>query len=124
MDYFEKTLDEKNRFTVPSELRHEFEGQKLFITRGFKNYLHLYTEKVWNEKMEPQLKGDILDERIADLNVQFRLGKQEAVMTVKSDNRQCRIAIDHGLMEYANIPAKGAIQAVRAGDYWRLTAKN
>jgi division/cell wall cluster transcriptional repressor MraZ len=118
MDYFERKLDDKNRLTLPVELRHEFEGGQVIITRGFKNYLHLYTEKTWNEEMEPALKGDILDERIADLNVQFRTGKTTASM----DTKQGRITIEQHLLEYSGI-SKGVV-AVRAGKYWRLTAQS
>ncbi len=123
MDFFERKLDEKNRLTIPADLRHEFEGGKVIITRGFKQYLHLYTEKVWNEKMEPALKGDILDERTADLNVSFRSGKQDTVMAVTSGNGQCRITLDQNLLDFARIEKGGGVVAVRAGDYWRLTAK-
>lgn len=117
MDYFERKLDDKNRLTIPSELRHEFEGGHVIITRGFANYLHLYTEKVWNEEMEPALKGSILDERIADLNVRFRAGK--AVCTI--DAKQGRITIEAHLLSHAGISKE--VIAVRAGTYWRLSAK-
>lgn len=117
MDYFERKLDDKNRLTIPAELRHEFEGGTVIITRGFKNYLHLYTSKVWNEKMEPALKGDILDERIADLNVQFRTGKAASEM----DAKQGRITLEQHLLDYAGIDKD--LVAVRAGDYWRISAK-
>ena len=39
------------------------------------------------EAVEPQLQGNILDERIADLNVQFRMGKIEGCI----DDKQGRI---------------------------------
>lgn len=117
MDYFERKLDDKKRLTLPSELRHEFEGGRVIITRGFANYLHLYTEKVWNEEMEPALKGSILDERIADLNVQFRTGKVACAM----DAKQGRVTIEQHLLDYAGIDRE--VVAVRAGNYWRLSAK-
>lgn len=116
MDYFERKLDDKNRLTIPAELRREFEGQ-VIITRGFGQYLHLYTEKVWNEDMEPALKGDILDERTADLNVQFRSGKTASNL----DDKQGRITLEQHLLDYARISKE--VVAVRAGKYWRLTAK-
>jgi MraZ protein len=87
------------------------------ITRGFAKYLHLYTEKVWNEDMEPALKGDILDERTADLNVQFRSGKT----TTGMDAKQGRITLEQHLLDYAGIGKE--VVAVRAGKYWRLSAK-
>jgi division/cell wall cluster transcriptional repressor MraZ len=116
MDFFERKLDDKNRLTIPAELRHEFEGSRVVITRGFGHYLHLYTEKVWNELMEPALKGDILDERTADLNVQFRMGKSQAGM----DTKQGRIIIEQHLLDYSGIGKE--VVAVRAGNYWRLMA--
>jgi MraZ protein len=116
MDFFERKLDDKNRLTIPAELRHEFEGGKVIITRGFGKYLHLYTEKVWNEDMEPALKGDILDERTADLNVQFRMGKSAGAM----DAKQGRITLEQHLLDYASI--RREVVAVRAGKYWRLSA--
>ena len=117
MDYFERKLDDKNRLTLPAELRPEFEGGQVIITRGFKHYLHLYTEKVWNEDMEIALKGDILDERTADLNVQFRSGKTTSSM----DSKQGRITLEQHLLDYAGIGKE--VVAVRAGKYWRLSAK-
>lgn len=118
VDYFERKLDDKRRLTIPVELRHEF-GQDgaVVLTRGFKNYLHLYTNKVWNEKLEPRLNGDILNEEVADLNVQFRMGKSETTM----DAKQGRISIEQHLIDYAGIDK--TVVAVRVGDYWRLTAK-
>jgi DNA-binding transcriptional regulator/RsmH inhibitor MraZ len=68
--------------------------------------------------MEPALKGDILDERTADLNVQFRSGKTAGAM----DAKQGRITIEQHLLEYAGIGKE--VVAVRAGKYWRLTAKS
>jgi MraZ protein len=118
MDFFERKLDDKNRLTIPAELRHEFEGGPVIVTRGFGTYLHLYTENVWNEEMEPALKGDILDERTADLNVQFRMGKSTSGM----DAKQGRITLEQHLLDYAGIAKE--VVAVRAGKYWRLTAKS
>src|SRR5258706_11674160 len=117
MDFFERKLDDKNRLTIPAEVRHEFEGGRVIITRGFAKYLHLYTEKVWNEDMEPALKGDILDERTADLNVSFRMGKAATSM----DQKQGRIILEQNLLDHAGIERE--VVAVRAGKYWRLSAK-
>lgn len=117
VDYFERRLDDKRRLTIPAELRHEFGDGAVVVSRGFKNYLHLYTQKVWNEKVEPRLSGDILSEEVADLNVQFRMGKSETTM----DAKQGRISLEQNLLDYAGIEKD--IVAVRVGDYWRLMAK-
>ena len=112
-DYFERKLDDKRRLTIPAELRAEFAGG-VVITRGFSNYLHIYPQQVWDHDVEPALKGDILDEGTADLNVQFRMGK----VSVKLDGKQGRIVIEQHLLDYAGIDRE--VICVRAGKYWRL----
>ena len=66
--------------------------------------------------MEPALQGNILDEQTADLNVQFRSGKTEAVL----DTKQGRINIEQQLLDYAGI--NKSVVAIRAGKYWRIQA--
>lgn len=116
VDYFERKLDDKRRLTIPSELRAEF-ADGVVVTRGFAKYLHIYPKQVWDEDVESALNGDILDERIADLNVKFRSGKTEAML----DEKQGRVIFEQHLLDYAGI--KREIVAVRAGKYWRITAK-
>lgn len=115
LDYFERKLDEKRRLTIPIELRNEL-ASGVVITRGFKKYLHLYPKSVWDEQVEAKLQGDILDERIADLNVQFRTGKTEESL----DEKQGRIRIEQHLLDYAGIDK--SLVAIRVGRYWRLVA--
>lgn len=115
-DYFERKLDDKRRLTIPAELRDEFANGAV-ITRGFKNYLHLYPTSVWNELVEPALQGNILDEETAEKNVQFRMGKTESEI----DAKQGRIQLPQHLLDYAGIGRD--VVAVRAGRYWRLMAK-
>lgn len=116
LDYFERKLDDKRRLTIPAELRHEFTNGAV-VTRGFGKYLHLYPKKVWDQLVEPKLNGDILDERIADLNIQFRMGKVEAVI----DEKQGRITLEQHLLDYADINRD--IVAVGVGNqYWRIIA--
>lgn len=115
-DYFERKLDDKRRLTIPAELRAEFESG-VVITRGFKKYLHLYPKSVWDELVEPELQGNTLDELTADLNVQFRTGKTEAVI----DGKQGRVTIEQHLLDYAGIGRD--MKATRAGRYFRLEAK-
>lgn len=116
MDYFERKLDDKRRLTIPTELRNEF-SSGIVITRGFGNYLHMYPRSVWDQLVEPELQGSILDETIADLNVRFRMGKVESEL----DQKQGRVSVDQHLLDFANISRD--LSAVRAGKYWRLVAK-
>jgi DNA-binding transcriptional regulator/RsmH inhibitor MraZ len=99
--------------TIPAELRSEFESG-VVVTRGFKSYLHLYPKKVWDEQIEPLLAGNMLDEKVADLNVQFRMGKEESLI----DQKQGRITIEQHLLDYADI--KQEVTAIRVGKYWRV----
>lgn len=115
MDYFERRLDDKNRLTIPKELREEF-GSAVVITHGFGDYLHLYPVKVWDEIMEPALNGDILNQSVADLNVRFRTGKTIAML----DKKQGRITLEPQHLASANIGRN--ITAIRAGQYFRLIA--
>ena len=115
VDYFERKLDDKRRLTIPVELRDEFASGAV-VTRGFKQYLHLYPKSVWDEAVEPQLQGNILDEQTADLNVQFRMGKSEMPI----DAKQGRITLEQHLLDYAGISRD--VVAVGVGRYWRLMA--
>ncbi len=115
VDYFERKLDDKRRLTIPAELRAELKSG-VVITRGFQKYLHLYPKSVWEDLVEPQLQGNVLDERTADLNVQFRMGKVESEL----DEKQGRISIEQHLLDFAGINRN--VVAVRAGRYWRLIA--
>ncbi len=113
IDYFERKLDDKRRLTIPSELRDEF-SSGVVLTRGFGKYLHMYPSGTWENEVEPELKGSILDERIADLNVRFRRGKTDAGL----DDKQGRVTIEQHLLDYAEINRE--LVAVRAGAYWRI----
>ena len=115
VDYFERKLDDKHRLTIPAELRQEF-ASGVVITRGFKNYLHLYPQDVWDREVEQALKGSILDEQVADLNVKFRRGKTIDEL----DQKQGRVKLEQHLLEYASINRD--IVATRAGLYWRIEA--
>ncbi|MBC7707968.1 cell division/cell wall cluster transcriptional repressor MraZ [Polaromonas sp.] len=113
VDYFERKLDDKRRLTIPPELRDRFASGAV-VTRGFGKYLHLYPLDVWNNLVEPRLAGDILDERIADLNVQFRMGKVE----MQPDGKQGRITLEQHLLDYAGLNRD--VVAIGVGQYWRL----
>jgi len=115
VDYFERKLDDKRRLTIPTELRNQL-ADGVVVTRGFGKYLHLYPKSVWLAQVEPKLDGDILDERIADLNVQFRTGKVETEL----DGKQGRITLEQHHLDYAGITK--AVVAVGVGRYWRLMA--
>ena len=116
VDYFQRRLDEKRRLTIPTELREQFSSGAV-VTRGFGKYLHLYPKGFWEQVVEPKLEGDVLDERTADLNVQFRMGKIEQAL----DGKQGRITLEQHLLDYAGIDRE--VAAVSVGTkYWRIMA--
>ncbi len=115
VDYFERKLDDKRRLTIPTEVRNEL-ASGVVVTRGFGQYLHLYPKQVWDREVESALGGNILDEKTADLNVRFRMGKTEAEL----DQKQGRVTIEQHLLDYAGIDRE--LVAVRAGAYWRILA--
>lgn len=114
MDYFERKLDDKRRLTIPTELREEF-ATGVVISRGFGEYLHLYSQQVWDREVEPALAGDsIFDQELADLNVRFRRGKTAQAL----DQKQGRVVVEQHLLDYASVERD--VVAVRVGQYWRL----
>lgn len=113
VDYFERKLDDKRRLTIPTEVRDEF-ASGVVLTRGFGQYLHLYPKDIWDREVDSALGSNILDEKIADLNVRFRRGKTEAEL----DQKQGRITVEQHLLDYAKIDRR--LVAVRAGAYWRI----
>lgn len=115
VDYFTRKLDDKNRLTIPVELREEFKSG-VVITKGFGDYLHLYPREVWQSKIEPELEGSLLDERVADLSVRFRTGKTEAEL----DQKQGRVTLKQAQLEFAHIGRD--VEAIRVGSYFRLVA--
>lgn len=116
VDYFVRKLDDKNRLTIPVELREEF-ASGVVVTKGFGEYLHLYPRSVWEQKIEPELEGALLDERIANLSVRFRTGKTEAEL----DQKQGRVTLKQAQLEFAHIDKD--IEAIRVGTYFRLLAR-
>ena len=113
VDHFQRKLDDKRRLTIPAELRAEF-ASGVVVTRGFGQYLHLYSKDTWDQSVEPALRGDILDEATADKNVRLRMGKIESELDLK----QGRFTLEQYLLDYAQIERE--VVAVRAGAYWRI----
>ncbi|HSX41174.1 MAG TPA: hypothetical protein VLF21_00855 [Candidatus Saccharimonadales bacterium] len=124
MRYFRRKLDDKNRLTIPAELHDEFAGGKIVITKGFKDYLHLYPENVWNTQFEAATKGRgggampiLFDEDLADMADRIIEGLSETTM----DTKQGRIIIDKELLAYGGFDKNREVVATKLpGDYWRL----
>lgn len=126
MRYFKRKLDDKNRLTIPAELRPEFESGNVIITRGFGNYLHVYSEAVWNNEMETALNGQwkaqgaipvVFDRELADMADRLLEGMSETNM----DTKQGRITIEQDLLRYAGFDRNKEVVATKMpGGYWRI----
>jgi DNA-binding transcriptional regulator/RsmH inhibitor MraZ len=122
--YFRRKLDDKNRLTIPAEIHAEFAGQKVILTRGFKNYLHMYPEAVWNQQFAAATRGRggeampiLFDEELADMADRLIDGMSETSM----DGKQGRITISKELLDYASLTKNSEVVATKlVGDYWRL----
>ena len=125
MQYFKRKLDDKNRLTVPAEIRGQF-ARGVVVTPGFENYLHIYPKAIWDGEMQPALAGDwqaegaqpaILSRELADLADQLLDGMVETTL----DSKQGRLTLDSELLAYAGIESGGEVVATEMpGGYWRL----
>jgi len=98
VEYFARKIDDKNRLTIPSELHKVFRSG-VVVTRGFEKSLHLYPKNLWDREMLKALEGEILDEKITQLNEKFRIGKTQ----MQLDGKQGRIKLDKFQLSYAQI---------------------
>jgi transcriptional regulator MraZ len=121
MNNFERKLDEKNRLTIPVEIRPEFEGGYLVLTKGYDQTLALYSQKYYEEVIEPALEGDFRDVESFRLNRQIQSGQSITHM----DGKQGRITIEQRFLDYAGITKNvNAFRVKTAGGrtYWALEA--
>lgn len=120
MDYFERKLDDKNRLTIPAEIRAEL-GTEVVLTQGFDTTIFLYPQDRWQNAVESALQGDIISEENFKLNRQLRRGKT----TSKLDAKQGRVTLEQHLLDYAGITKEVIATRIssKAGFYWALEAK-
>ncbi|HUC20542.1 MAG TPA: hypothetical protein VMR98_03570, partial [Candidatus Polarisedimenticolaceae bacterium] len=97
MNNFERKLDDKKRLTIPVEVRPEFEGGYVVLTKGYDNTLALYSQKYWEEVIDPALEGDFRDVESFRLNRQIQSGQSRTHM----DQKQGRITIEQRFLDYA-----------------------
>ncbi|HVE80573.1 MAG TPA: hypothetical protein VNA68_00285, partial [Candidatus Dormibacteraeota bacterium] len=124
MRYFRRKLDDKNRLTIPAELHAELAGEDVIITKGFKDYLHLYPKSVWEKHFKAAMGGRggeampvLFDEQLADMADSLIEGMTETAL----DKKQGRIIIDPELVKYAGFDKDRTVVATKlVGDYWRL----
>lgn len=121
MNNFERKLDDKNRLTIPVELRAEFAGGYIVLTKGYDNTLALYSQDYWEQVIEPALEGDFRDIESFRLNRQIQSGQSRMHM----DAKQGRITIEQRFKDFAGINKNlNAFRVKTAGgrSYWAIEA--
>ena len=121
MNNFERKLDDKNRLTIPVELRPEFEKGYIVLTKGYDNTLALYSQEYWETVIEPALEGDFRDVESFRLNRQIQSGQSKTSL----DAKQGRITLEQRFLDHAGI--KKNINAFRvktsgSRSYWAIEA--
>lgn len=123
---FRGKLDDKNRLTIPADVRADFEGKQLVITPGFEGSLHLYTDNVWEESMMPALSVNpkiddatpaILNQTLASQADYFLGDLQQATLDPRG-----RLVLDTELVIMSGLNEVKDWKAVKvpAGNYWRI----
>ena len=121
MNNFERKLDDKNRLTIPVELRPEFEKGYIVLTKGYDNTLALYSQEYWENVIEPALEGDFRDVESFRLNRQIQSGQSKTSL----DAKQGRITIEQRFLDYAGIKKNiNAFRVKTSGgrSYWAIEA--
>jgi MraZ protein len=121
MNNFERKLDDKKRLTIPVEVRGEFKGGYIVLTKGYDNTLALYSQKYWEEVIEPALEGEFRDVESFRLNRQL----QTSQSIMHMDAKQGRVTIEQRFLDYAGITkALNAFRVKTVGNrsYWAIEA--
>ena len=121
MNNFERKLDDKNRLTIPVEVRAEFAKGYIVLTKGYDNTLALYSQEYWETVIEPALEGDFRDVESFRLNRQIQSGQSR----MKMDAKQGRVTVEQRFLEHSGITKTvNAFRVKTAGgrSYWALEA--
>jgi len=92
-------LDEKNRITLPADLRKELDGSSIKISKGEDKCLKIYPLSKWEEMIGEEIKANTVPFVKRDRRL---LRKYGAARTEKIDNAG-RILIPDSLCEYAGL---------------------
>ncbi|MBD3263980.1 MAG: division/cell wall cluster transcriptional repressor MraZ [Candidatus Omnitrophica bacterium] len=107
---YSHTLDDKNRFILPSKFREKirsFKTKKFYITRGLDGCLFLFSSDVWS-KLEEKLKSlSFTREQSRAFNRLYFSGASE----INIDS-QGRVTIPDYLKDFANIKKEIIITGV------------
>ncbi len=121
MNNFERKLDDKNRLTIPVEVRGELANGYIVLTKGYDNTLALYSQNYWEQVIAPALEGDFRDVESFRLNRQIQSGQT----IMKLDAKQGRVTIEQRFLDYAGITKTvNAFRVKTSGDksYWAIEA--
>jgi MraZ protein len=105
---YEHTIDEKNRLILPAKFRESF-SEGVVISRGMDRCLSVYPGAEWQKALDARLgELDPLSREARSLQRYFYSGAAEAEL-----DKQGRIVIPAGLMEYAGLGRDVIVAGVR-----------
>ena len=105
---YEHTIDDKNRLTLPARFRESF-SEGVVISRGMDRCLSLYPRGEWERTVDVRLRAlDPLSREARSLQRYFYSAATEAEV-----DRQGRIVIPAGLVEYAALKRDVIVAGVR-----------
>ncbi len=121
MNNFERELDDKNRLTLPTEVRQEFEQGNIILTKGLDNTLALYSQDYWQKVVEPKLEGEFDDENSFRLNRRLQSGQS----AIRMDQKRGRITIERRFLDSAGIGkyiSAFRVKTTGGRSYWGIEA--
>jgi MraZ protein len=105
---YEHTVDEKNRLTLPARFRESF-SEGVVISRGMDRCLSVYPRAAWESAVDDRLGAlDPLSRETRSLQRYFYAAAAEAEL-----DKQGRIVIPSGLVEYAELGRDVIVAGVR-----------
>ncbi len=99
VDEYERQLDERGRFILPSKLRDEIRDTVYITQSTSEKCLHLYTEEEWEKVAEKVNQLPTATDRNAAAFVRLFFGKATAV----SVDKQGRVPVSKRLLDFAGL---------------------
>ena len=99
VDEYERQLDERGRFILPSKLRDEIKNTVYITQSTSEKCLHLYTEEEWEKVAQKVNQLPTATDRNAAAFVRLFFGKATAVAV----DKQGRVPISKRLLEFAGL---------------------
>lgn len=101
---YQHTLDAKGRVSLPAKFRHDLEGKRLVVAKGFEDCLYVYPAEEYAEFVERLTSIDDFDPAYRKVRRFFTAGAVETALDGAG-----RIGVPPNLREYAKLDKEVAI---------------